>query len=125
MGKLIELIKTLQSVVKELDLSVNETVIFEQACSYHRGMLANKNFKENRDILNPVKQTKSNEPEPQNKGIDGLPTDKQLNFMKKNKLRIIDGLTKEEAKFIIKTFIDNQNKFFKEGGNQNFTPKGK
>jgi hypothetical protein len=32
--------------------------------------------------------------------------------MKKIKLKIVDSLTKEEAKIIIKTFIDNQNKFF-------------
>ena len=95
-----EIIIKLQETVKELDLSVNETVIFEQACSYHRGMLANKNFKENRDILNPVKQTKSNEPEPQNKIV--LATAPQLTSL----IRLgfkgdLDKVTKQEAWKII------------------------
>lgn len=105
MGRLTELIKSLQKVVKDLDLSVNDSIIFEQACSYHRGELINKNFKENRDILNPVKQTKSNEPKQENKAIDRLPTEKQLNFLKKNRIAINEGLTRKDASIMIDNLI--------------------
>jgi hypothetical protein len=52
-AQLKEIIKDLQLVIKETNLSISQEIIFENACQYHRGQLASKS-KEKKQESDPI-----------------------------------------------------------------------
>jgi len=66
-NELKEIIKDLQNVIKELNLSISQEIIFENACQYHRGQLANQSKEQKKEPL----------------------TENQYNFLKKNESELI------------------------------------
>lgn len=108
------IIQHLQGIVKELDLATNDSVILEQGVKIYISSKISqdkkeniKEMKENRDILKPVKQTKSNEPEPISQEIKA--TDKQIDFLIKLGFSgNIDNLSKKDAIQIIKELKENR-----------------
>jgi len=85
--RLVNIIKDLQEIVKDMDLAVDENIIFEQACSFLRGELAS----EKRPFTS---QNKIEKEEPA--------TIKQLNYLKSLGIKFKDNLTKKEAYQLIK-----------------------
>jgi hypothetical protein len=97
-----KIIQDLIEVVGEKGLKVNSDVIFEQACSYHRGELMNQNRNQQNKtgslhsgIIDGTVQTGS---------ADNTPTFKQLEFLKNNGVKVNPNLTKQEATIMIGNF---------------------
>ena len=95
-NQLSEIIRDLKSVVESEGLyGVLPTQIFEQACSYHRGLM----IEQNRNSNTGKESNKSDKP-----------TQKQIDYLKKHGVFIPGDLTKQEAKEMIGTYIKNLQK---------------
>lgn len=132
--RLHEIIRDLQEVIVESDLKISNECLFEQSCTFLRGEIANENrhtklvFQEPKEkgfgkselalkIANtPIFPVKSSQvgnsdsfgkKEPSNTSESDKPTEKQLAFLKRNGVKISPKLTKDEAKIMINTFLQN------------------
>lgn len=85
MSRLTEIIKELIKVIEVNDLAISDECIFEEACSYHRGELINKNRKED---IKEQKRVPATQP--------------QLNLLKKLDLFFPPTISKQEAQILIK-----------------------
>ena len=97
--QLKEIMNDLADVCLKLDVNVSEEVMFQEACTYQRGMLVQENKQTNMNLMKskPLWSSK----------IEDTPTDKQLQFMKKIGLKT-EGLSRIQITKIINDFIDNQ-----------------
>jgi len=94
-NQLKQIIQDLTNLAGE---DVSQEIIFQEACSYHRGMLANESR-----IGKPIENKSQNPPiqiEP--------PTDKQKLMLRRLGVKEIPN-SKQEARLIIKDIMDNQN----------------
>jgi hypothetical protein len=104
--RLHQIIKDLIEVAVESNLKIPHEVIFEQSCTYERGEIAN----ENRFPCKPSQVGNSDsfgKKEPSNTSESDKPTIKQLDFFKRNKIKVNPNLTKKEATIMISNCYNN------------------
>ena len=102
--RLSELITQLKNVAINNRLNISDETIFEQACTYERGELANQNKSYSKPL--PSQAEPCGNTDKVIKGSDN-PTEKQINFLKKHNIKINPKLTKQEAKIMIGNYFDN------------------
>jgi hypothetical protein len=107
--QLIEIIEDLKKVTNETTpFFIPYETIFEQACSYQRGILANQN--RSAPKINSSQVGGSGSSREVVGGESDKPTDKQIAFLRKNEVFIPEDLTKREATQMISEFKKNLDK---------------
>ena len=105
MKKLDEIIKNLKEINKQNNLSITDDTLFENAIDiFISDRINERKFPLDSSytkVSKPINPELNNEKKPDNK-----PSDKQISFMKKNKMVIPLNLTKREATSIINEWID-------------------
>lgn len=101
-----DIIEHFKIICEETGIHPKEECLFDNAIKIFISDRISENKRENIKSINESREIKQEFPIKSDK-----PTEKQLNFLKRNKIRINPGITKEEAKIIISEIIKENNAY--------------
>lgn len=118
--KIENILEEFKRICESTGIRPSENVLFEQAIKIYISNKIGENKKENIQSMKDINSIIKPSVKPSNEATnDNRPTDKQINFLINNGVKIDPRLTKKEATIMIQTLIKNK------GGDKHFKTQRK